>query len=81
MSFRLKVNLFLLAAGLAIMLPGSWYINKVLHEQAQNNVVKQADMLMEGMLASRSYTVDLVKPHLDPMLNDKFLPIQFPQAF
>ena len=78
MSFRLKVNLFLLAAGLAIMLPGTWYLNKVLHEQAQENVVKQADMLMEGMLASRSYTVDLVKPHLDPMLNDKFLPQTVP---
>ena len=78
MSFRLKVNLFLLAAALAIMLPGTWYINKVLHEQAQENVVKQADILMEGMLASRSYTVDLVKPHLDPMLNDKFLPQTVP---
>jgi two-component system, cell cycle response regulator len=78
MSFRLKVNLVLLLAGLLIMLPGGWYINNVMREQANHDIVKQADMLMESALASRSYTVDLVKPQLDPMLAEKFLPQTVP---
>lgn len=78
MNFRLKVNLFLLLAGLIVMLPGAWYLNKMIHDQANQDIVKQANMLMEGALAARSYTVDLVKPYLDPMLGDKFLPQTVP---
>ena len=77
-NFRLKVNLFLLLAGLIVMLPGAWYLNKMIHDQANQDIVKQANMLMEGALAARSYTVDLVKPYLDPMLGDKFLPQTVP---
>ncbi|HEX9389885.1 MAG TPA: DUF3365 domain-containing protein [Usitatibacteraceae bacterium] len=78
MSFRLKVNLILFAAGLMVMLPGGWYVNKIMRAQANQDVIKQADMLMESALASRSYTVDLIKPQLDPMLADKFLPQTVP---
>ncbi len=78
MSFRLKVNLILLAVGLIVMLPGGWYINKTVRAQANQDVIRQADMLMESALASRSYTIDLIKPQLDPMLADKFLPQTVP---
>lgn len=78
MSFRLKVNLILLFVGMLVMLPGGWYVNKVFREKANQDVVKQADIMMESALASRSYTVDMVKPHLDPMLAEKFLPQTVP---
>ena len=78
MNFRLKVNLVLLFAALLVMVPGGWYINKIVREQANLDVVKQANMLMESALATRSYTTDLVKPQLDPMLADKFLPQTVP---
>ncbi len=78
MGFRLKVNLILLVVGLIVMLPGGWYVNNVMREQANRDVIKQADIMMESALASRSYTVDLVKPQLDPMLGEKFLPQTVP---
>ncbi|HEX9392296.1 MAG TPA: DUF3365 domain-containing protein [Usitatibacteraceae bacterium] len=78
MSFRLKVNLILLAVTLAVMLPGGWLVNAVMRGQANQDIIKQADMLMESALASKSYTLELVKPHLDPMLAEKFLPQAIP---
>ena len=78
MNFRLKVNLILILAALLVLLPGGWYVNKVMREQANQDVVKQANMMMESALAARSYTVDLIKPQLDPMLSEKFLPQTVP---
>ena len=78
MNFRLKVNLVLVGTALLVMLPGGWYVNKIMREQASQDVIKQANMLMEGALATRSYTTDLVKPQLDPILVDKFLPQTVP---
>ncbi len=78
MGFRLKVNLILLVAGLIVLLPVGWYIDKSMRVQANQDVVKQADMLMESALASRSYTIELIKPQLDPMLAEKFLPQTVP---
>lgn len=73
MSFRFRINLMLFVVGLIVILPGGWYMNKIMRDQANQDVIKQANMLMESALAARSYTVDLIKPHLDPMLSEKFL--------
>lgn len=73
MNFRLKVNLILFAVFLVLALPAGWYVNSVVVKQSNEQVVKQAAILMESALAVRSYTIDLIKPTLDPMLEQKFL--------
>lgn len=78
MNFRLKVNLLLIAVFLLGAIPAGWYVNSLVKKQSNDNVVKQAAMLMESALAMRSYTIDLIKPQLDPMLEQKFLPQTVP---
>jgi hypothetical protein len=78
MSIRLKANLILLLLLLVIALPGGWYVHGLVMKQSNDNVVKQAAILMESALAVRSYTIDLIKPQLDPMLGEKFLPQTVP---
>ena len=78
MSIRLRINLVLFATFIAIGVAGGWYINNIFMKQSNEYVVKQAAILMESALAVRNYTVELVKPHLDPMLEQKFLPQTVP---
>lgn len=78
MNFRLKVNLIVILATLLVMVPGAWYINKTMRDQGNQEVLRQANILMETALAARSYTIDLIKPQLDPMLAEKFLPQTVP---
>ena len=78
MSIRLRINLVLFATFIAIGAAGGWYINNIVTKQSNEYVVKQAAILMESALAVRNYTVDLVKPHLDPLLEQKFLPQTVP---
>ena len=78
MSFRLRINLYLFTTFIAIAATAGWYISNVLKKQSNDHVVKQAAILMETALAVRSYTVDMVKPQLDPMLEQKFLPQTVP---
>lgn len=78
MSFRLRINLYLFTTFIAIAAAAGWYISNVLKKQSNDHVVKQAAILMETALAVRSYTVDMVKPQLDPMLEQKFLPQTVP---
>lgn len=78
MNFRLKVNLILIVVALLFGIPGVWYLNNTVTKQNNEYVVKQAAILMESALAVRSYTVDLIKPQLDPILEQKFLPQTVP---
>lgn len=78
MSFRLRINLYLFTTFIAIAAAAGWYLSNVLKKQSNDHVVKQAAILMETALAVRSYTVDMVKPQLDPMLEQKFLPQTVP---
>lgn len=78
MSYRFKTNLALIVVFLLLALPAGWYVNSVFMKQSNEHIVKQAAILMESALAVRSYTVDLIKPQLDPMLEQKFLPQTVP---
>ena len=78
MSIRLRINLVLFAVFFAIAAAGGWYVNHIFMKQSNEHVVKQAAILMESALAVRSYTVDLIKPNLDPLLDEKFLPQTVP---
>lgn len=78
MGLRLKFNLVLLAVfalGFGVSGIVSW---KLLHQNAREEVVRNAELLMEAALAVRGYTVSQVKPHLDGKLEEAFLPQSVP---
>src|SRR5215813_1645801 len=78
MGLRLKFNLVLLVVfslGLAITAYISWTL---LQRNAREEVVRNADLMMEAALAIRAYTVDQVRPQLDLQLMRVFLPQSVP---
>lgn len=78
MGLRLKFNLVLLgvfAIGFGVSGLVSW---NLLQQNAREEVVRNAELLMEAALAVRSYTVAQVKPHLESKLNETFLPQTVP---
>jgi HAMP domain-containing protein len=78
MGLRLKFNLVLLVVfvfGLAVTAYISWTL---LQRNARDEVVRNADLMMEAALAIRSYTVDQVRPQLDLQLMRVFLPQSVP---
>jgi protein-histidine pros-kinase len=78
MGLRLKFNLVLLMVfifGLAVTAYISWGL---LHRNARDEVVRNADLMMEAALAIRAYTVDQVRPQLDLQLMRVFLPQSVP---
>ena len=77
MGLRLKFNLVLLAV-FAVGLGATGYVSyELLHRNAQEEVLRNAGVMMEAALSMRSYTVAQVRPNLavDP---DKFLPQSVP---
>ena len=78
MGLRLKFNLVLLGVfALGFIVSGviSW---NLLQRDARDEVVRNAELLMEAALAIRGYTVAQVKPHLDEQLTRVFLPQTVP---
>jgi HAMP domain-containing protein len=78
MSLKLKFNLvfvllFLIALGLA---GGSVY--RLVYANANAEVVHDAQRMMDVALAVRDYTSVEIKPHLDPLLVQEFLPQTVP---
>lgn len=78
MGLRLKFNLILLlvfATGMA----GAGYVSwRLLQDNARDEVVRNAELLMEMAVAVRSYTVGEVKPQLELQLMRTFLPQSVP---
>src|SRR5262245_22399422 len=78
MGLRLKFNLVLIGVfivGLIVSGIISW---NLLQGNARDEVVRNADLLMETALAVRGYTVAQVKPHLEDKLEKEFLPQTVP---
>ena len=78
MGLRLKFNLVLLVVfllGLAATGTVSWGL---LQRNARDEVVRNANLMMEAALAIRSYTVTQVRPQLDLQLMRAFLPQSVP---
>ncbi len=77
MGLRLKFNLVLLlvfALGLAV----TGYVSRhLLQENAREEVLRTAGVMMEAALAMRSYTVSQVRPRLKPM-DEEFFPQSVP---
>lgn len=78
MGLRLKFNIVLLAVfvvGFGVSGLVSW---NLLQQNAREEVVRNAELLMEAALAVRGYTVAQIKPHLDAKLEEAFLPQSVP---
>lgn len=78
MSLTAKFNLVLIAVfslGLAV----SGYISySILQDNARNEVVERAGLMMESALAVRGYTVDEIRPLLAEQMKKEFLPQTVP---
>lgn len=51
---------------------------RVVLNNAKEEVLRNAGLMMETALAVRGYTIDEIKPHLDPMMEETFLPQSVP---
>jgi methyl-accepting chemotaxis protein len=78
MGLRLKFNIVLtlvFAAGMAV----SAYVSyQLLQNNAKQEVLRNAGLMMEAALSIRGYTVKEVKPHLEAQLAETFLPQTVP---
>jgi hypothetical protein len=78
MGLRLKFNLVLLLVfllGIGVTAYLSWGL---LQRNAREEVLRNADLMMEAALAIRAYTIDQVRPQLDLQLMRVFLPQSVP---
>jgi len=78
MGLRLKFNIVLtlvFAAGMAV---SAFVSYKLLQDNAKQEVLRNAGLMMEASLAIRGYTVKEVKPHLESQLAETFLPQTVP---
>ncbi len=78
MGLRLKFNLVLIAVFLVGFAATGIISRQLLQENARDEVVRKARLMMDTALAVRAYTVEQIKPHLDPMLAETFLPQTVP---
>ena len=76
MKLQMKFNLILFAVLLIGVVGTSWFSYTILQKNAQNEILNQANLLMESALAVRKYTVEQVKPNLAS--GDFFLPQSVP---
>src|SRR5258705_1565279 len=78
MGLRLKFSVVLtlvFAAGIAV---SGWVSYKLLQDNAKQEVLRNAGLMMEAALSVRGYTVSQVKPHLESQLAETFLPQTVP---
>jgi protein-histidine pros-kinase len=78
MGLRLKFNLVLIVVFLAGFAAAGVISRQLLQENAREEILRNARLMMDTALAVRAYTVDQIKPHLDPRLEEEFLPQTVP---
>ena len=78
MGLRLKFNLVLLGVFLAGFGVAGYISHDMLFCHAREQVLAEARLVMEAALAVRGYTVAQVRPHLDSIMHEQFLPQTVP---
>ncbi len=78
MGLRLKFNIVLFLVFAAGMAVSAYVSNRLLQNNAKQEVLRNAGLMMEAALSIRGYTVQQVKPHLESQLAEKFLPQSVP---
>ena len=77
MGLRLKFNLVLIVVFVIGLGVAGYMSYELLHKNAQDEVLRNAGVMMEAALSMRGYTVGKVRPLL-PYDPDKFLPESVP---
>ena len=78
MGLRLKFNVVLVlvfGAGIGV---SAWVSHRLLQDNAKEEVLRNAGLMMEAALAIRGYTVSQVKPRIEHHLADEFMPQSVP---
>ncbi|MES2241546.1 MAG: DUF3365 domain-containing protein [Pseudomonadota bacterium] len=78
MGLRLKFNLVLVIVFLAGFAATGLVSRQLLQDNAREEVLRNARLMMDTALSVRAYTVEQVKPHLDRQLQEVFLPQSVP---
>lgn len=78
MGLRLKFNLVLIGVFAVGFVATGALSYQLLKSNAEDEVIRAGQLMMENALAIRGYTVKHIKPVLDPMLTERFLPQTVP---
>lgn len=78
MGLRLRFNLVLTVVFLGGLAAAAFVSHKLLREDARQQVVREARLILETATSVRVYTVDQVRPHLGSEGADSFLPQSVP---
>lgn len=73
MKLSFKFNLVLISITIVGLCLSGFLSYRVLQENARQEVVERAGLMMESALAMRGYTVEEIKPLLVPHMEDRFL--------
>lgn len=74
MGLRMKFNLVLLLAFLVGLALAAYLTDRILKQNAREEVVQHARIMMESALGARTYTAEHVKPLLTLQMKRQFLP-------
>jgi methyl-accepting chemotaxis protein len=77
-GLRLKFNLVLVVVFLAGFAAAGFISRQLLQQNARDEVIRDARLMLEAAIAVRTYTVDQVRPHLIKQLDEVFLPQTVP---
>lgn len=78
MKLKTKFNLVLVGVFSVSLLVTGFLSHKILQQNAREEVIQQAGMMMEAALAIRGYTIGEIKPLLGMQLKRAFLPQSVP---
>lgn len=78
MGLRLKFNLVLIVVFLAGFAAAGFISRQLLLDNAREEVLREARLMMEAAISVRSYTVNQIQPHLIKQLEEVFLPQTVP---
>jgi methyl-accepting chemotaxis protein len=78
MGLRLKFNLVLVVVFLAGFAAAGFVSRQLLVQNAREEVIREARLMMEAALSVRTYTVEQVRPHLIKQIDEVFLPQTVP---
>lgn len=78
MGLRLKFNIVLSVVFLAGFAATGMVSRQLLMDNARQEVIRDARLMLEAASAMRSYTVDHIQPHLVAQMSEVFLPQSVP---
>jgi HAMP domain-containing protein len=78
MGLRLKFNIVLVAVFFIGFVVAGWTSYELLQRNARGEIVRNARVMMEAALAIRGFTNKEVRPHLEPLMTQTFLPQSVP---